>query len=247
MSLSLFRRIVLAAACAGLAAGAALTAIQTVKVLPLIAAAERYESGGADAHAHGPEEAAEASGHAHNGGAPRLALALGANVVAGVAFALLLVAALSFAAPADWRKGLAWGAAGFVAFSLAPAAGLPPKLPGMAATDLGDRQLWWAAAAAATAGGLALLAFASAAWTRAAAAALIALPHIVGAPGVGHDADGPLPAGLAASFVGATLAANLVFWLIVGGLGAWMFSRLEPDPAARGRSPGGFPGRSPDR
>lgn len=239
MSLSLFRRIVLAAACAGLAAGAALTAIQTVKVLPLIAVAERYESGGADAHAHGPEEAAEeeseAPGHAHNGGALRLTLTLGANVVAGVAFALLLVAALSFTAPTDWRKGLAWGAAGFVAFSLAPAAGLPPKLPGMTTAELGDRQLWWAATAAATAGGLALLAFASAAWTRPAAAALIALPHIVGAPGAGHDAGGALPAGLAASFVGATLAANLVFWLIVGGLGAWTFSRLKPDPAAPGR------------
>ena len=243
MSLSLFRRIVLAAACAGLAAGAALTAIQTVKVLPLIAAAERYEAGGAGAHAHGPEEAeegAEAAGdaHGHGGGAPRLALTLGANAVAGVAFALLLVAALSFAAPADWRKGLAWGAAGFVAFSLAPAAGLPPKLPGAAAADLADRQLWWAATAAATAGGLALLAFAAAAWTRAAAAALIALPHVVGAPGAGDAAGGPLPADLAASFVGASLAANLVFWLIVGGLGAWTFIRLEPDPAAHGRSPG---------
>lgn len=170
MSLSLFRRIVLAAACAGLAAGAALTAIQTLKVLPLIAAAERYEAGApaAPAHARGAEEdAAGGSAHAHGARAQRLALAFGANVVAGVAFALLLVAALSFAAPADWRKGLAWGAAGFVAFSLAPAAGLPPKLPGMTAAELGDRQLWWAATAAATAGGLALLAFASAAWARA--------------------------------------------------------------------------------
>ena len=238
MSLSLFRRIVLAAACAGLAAGAALTAIQTLKVLPLIAAAERYETGApaAPAHVHGAEEdAAGGRAHAHGGRAQRLALAFGTNIVAGVAFALLLVAALSFAAPADWRKGLAWGAAGFVAFSLAPAAGLPPKLPGMTAAELGDRQLWWAATAAATAGGLALLAFASAVWARAGGIALAALPHLLGAPRAGRGDGGAVPADLAASFVGATLAANLVFWLIVGGLGAWAFSRLEPGPAAPGR------------
>lgn len=214
------RRIVLAALCAGLAAGAALTAIQTVKVLPLIAAAETWEHGGAAAL-----------------GAERLSLALGMNVLAGVAFALLLVAALSLAPPGGWRRGVAWGAAGFVAFSLAPAMGLAPGLPGTAAAELGPRQLWWAGCAAATLGGIALFAFAPGAPARAGGIVLAALPHAVGAPGSdpGYDtiaAGGP-PAALAAAFVGASLAANLVFWLIVGGLGAWTFSRLGgPAPAA---------------
>ena len=218
------RRIVLAALCAGLAAGAALTAIQTVKVLPLIAAAETWEHGG--------------GGGAAAFGAERLSLALGMNVLAGVAFALLLVAALSLASPGGWRRGIAWGAAGFVAFSLAPAMGLAPGLPGTAAIELGARQLWWAGCAAATLGGIALFAFAPGAPARAGGVVLAALPHAIGAPGPGPDtvAEGGPPAALAAAFVGASLAANLVFWLIVGGLGAWAFSRLGgPAPAAPGR------------
>lgn len=221
------RRIVLAALCAGLAAGAALTAIQTVKVLPLIAAAETWE--------HGGEGAAPAAF-----GAERLSLALGTNVLAGVAFALLLVAALSLAPPGDWRRGVAWGAAGFVAFSLAPAMGLAPGLPGTASAELGPRQLWWAGCAAATLGGIALFAFAPGAPARAGGIVLAALPHAIGAPGSGPGfdtvAEGGPPAALAAAFVGASLAANLVFWLIVGGLGAWAFSRLGGTaPAAPGR------------
>jgi len=89
--LTLFRQILMAAVCAGIAAGVVLTAVQMFKVLPLIAA-------------------------------------------------------------------------GFVAFSLAPAAGLPLGLPGMAAAALEARQIWWVCTVAATAAGLALLAFPPAWW-----------------------------------------------------------------------------------
>lgn len=34
--------------------------------------------------------------------------------------------------------------AGFAAFTVAPALGLPPELPGMMAADLGPRQARWA-------------------------------------------------------------------------------------------------------
>ena len=234
MSLSAFRRIVFAAACAGLAAGLVLTALQAARVAPLIAAAETFEAGAGDRSGdHG------GGAHAHADGAGRLSLTLLANVLAGVAFALPLVAALSLAPPADWRRGLVWGGAGFVAFSLAPAAGLPPGLPGAAAADLGARQLWWAGCAAATAAGLALAVFGPALWARVCGAALALAPHAVGAPRpVGHEAHGGLPAELAAAFVGASLAASFVFWLVAGGVGAWAFSRLEAD-----RSEAAAPGR----
>ena len=213
-----FRRIVLAAACAGFAAGVVLTAVQAVEVLPLIAAAESFE---------GPS--------AHDHGAHRLAMTALVNILAGCAFALLLAAGVSLAPPADWRLGFAWGVAGFAAFSLAPAAGMPPTLPGSVSAALEARQLWWAGCAAATAGGLAAVVFASAPLARAAGAALIFLPHAVGAPGAssGDSPAGALPAELAASFVGASLAASFVFWLTLGGVGAWVFMR--PGWARNGR------------
>lgn len=222
-----FRRIVLAALCAGVAAGIVLTAVQAIKVLPLIAAAESFETGGHGAHD-------DNHGHAGGEGARRLVLTALVNVLAGCAFALLLTAGLSLAPPADWRLGFAWGVAGFAAFSLAPAAGLPPQLPGSLSAALEARQLWWAGCAAATAGGLASIVFGPALWGRVAGATLILLPHAAGAPRPGSDiAGGALPAELAASFVGASLAANFVFWLTVGGLGAWAFTRLEPSPPGR--------------
>ena len=119
-----FRRIVLAALCAGVAAGITLTAVQAIKVLPLVAAAENFEDDGHGAHDDGHRHAGG------EGGARRLVLTALVNALAGCAFALLLVAGLSLAPPADWRLGFAWGVAGFAAFSLAPAAGLPPQLPG---------------------------------------------------------------------------------------------------------------------
>ena len=214
-----FRRIVLAAACAGLAAGVVLTAVQAVEVLPLIAAAESFEGHGA-----------------HDHGAHRLAMTALVNILAGCAFALLLAAGVSVAPPADWRLGFAWGVAGFAAFSLAPAAGMPPTLPGSVSAALEARQLWWAGCAAATAGGLAAVVFASAPLARAAGAALILLPHALGAPrapGTPGAGGGALPAELAASFVGASLAASFVFWLTLGGVGAWVFMR--PGQARNGR------------
>ena len=222
-----FRRIVLAALCAGVAAGIALTAVQAIKVLPLVAAAENFEDDGHGAHGDGHR-------HAGGEGARRLVLTALVNALAGCAFALLLVAGLSLAPPADWRLGFAWGVAGFAAFSLAPAAGLPPQLPGSLSAALEARQLWWAGCAAATAGGLALIVFIPTLWARAAGVALILLPHAAGAPRPESDAHGgALPAELAASFVGAGLAANFVFWLTIGGLGAWAFVRLESPPPGR--------------
>lgn len=150
------------------------TAVQSVTVTPLILEAETYENaapGHAGAHAgnplllvHGGAETEAAESHHGAGWAPadgleRTFFTFLANLVAAVGFALLLCAAMALRGrPVDARIGLVWGLAGFAAFSLAPALGLPPEVPGAAAGDLTARQTWWAATAAATAGGLALIA-----------------------------------------------------------------------------------------
>lgn len=206
-------RVVLAVLLAGIAAGLVMGVIQHFKVTPLIVAAESYEL---------PALAAEAGGHSHEAGwtpaqgFERSFYTMVSTMMAGAAWAAALAGiSLLSGAAITRRSGLVWGLAGFVAASLAPAAGLPPELPGMPAADLGARQLWWTATILATAGGLWLIAFRHEWWAKAVAVILIALPHVIGAPRPA-TLDSAVPAPLAATFVATTLAANAVFWVLIG-------------------------------
>jgi cobalt transporter subunit CbtA len=117
----------------------------------------------------------------------------------------------------DPMTGLAFGAAAFAAFGLAPALGLPPELPGTAAAALGARQAWWAATAAATLAGLAMFFGCRRPWLRAAGLLLLTLPHLAGAP---HPEvpSALAPEALQREFVVASLTASAVFWIALGGL-----------------------------
>jgi cobalt transporter subunit CbtA len=220
----MFGRIVFAAVLAGLAAGLVLTAIQAYAVIPLILEAETYEDQGPATDDHG-HESEDSGTWAPADGGERLIFTLATNVIAGIAFALLLTAAMALAGTSDWRRGVIWGLAGFATFNLAPAFGLPPELPGMAAGELGARQIWWAGTAASTAAGLALLLLVPRIALRALGAVLIVVPHVIGAPHPDGAAASAVPAELAASFVSTTLVANLLFWLVIGAASAWAFSR----------------------
>lgn len=212
------RRMLLVGALAGLVAGAVVTAAQWVDVVPLILEAETYEQAAATGDAeHEPWVPAD--------GPERILYTLLANVLTGVGFGLLLAAALSLTGEGGWRRGLYWGAAGFVAFSLAPSLGLPPELPGAEAAPLLDRQLWWVFAAASTGGGLALMFLVRHAAAATAAVGLLALPHIVGAPQ--PDAHGALaPETLAREFVVAVTVSNFLFWTALGSAAGFFYRRL---------------------
>ena len=130
----MFRQIVFAAVLAGLIAGAFVTALQYVGVVPLILAAETYETGGT--HEHGAAPAgAEDEDHAWAPapGVERGLYTLATNILMAVGFALLLAAGFALTGHNGWRTGLCWGLAGYVAFTLAPAIGLPPEIPGAGA------------------------------------------------------------------------------------------------------------------
>ncbi|WP_255014474.1 CbtA family protein [Roseovarius sp. M141] len=62
-------------------------------------------------------------------------------------YGLLLLAMMSVAegrgAQIDGRMGMIWGIAGFVTFHPAPAFTLAPEVPGVAAAEVGARQVWW--------------------------------------------------------------------------------------------------------
>ena len=147
--MKLFQRILFAAVLAGLAAGLGMSALHQWKVVPLIHIAESYEAS-APAHEHA-DAATAADGQVHDAAAwapadgfERTAYTLLANVLASIGFALLLGAlSVLWGIEITARNGVLWGLGGFLAFQLAPAVGLPPELPGMAAAELGARQLWW--------------------------------------------------------------------------------------------------------
>ncbi|WAJ26327.1 CbtA family protein [Antarcticirhabdus aurantiaca] len=245
--MTIFRNAVFLAALAGLVAGLALALLQTFTTVPLILQAETYETSapapaadhshaaGTPAHDHAaPAEDA----HGHDGWMPadgfeRFAFTLGANIVSGIGFALLLVT-LSEASGgiASWRQGLLWGLGGFAAFTLAPGLGLPPELPGMPAADLVARQVWWLGAVVATGAGLWLLALARSPLASLAGVALLVAPHLVGAPQpVSHETA--VPAGLHHDFVVAVTVTNLLFWLVLGAAAGALRSRLDMGAAPR--------------
>jgi cobalt transporter subunit CbtA len=226
-----FRNIVLLAAIAGVLAGLGMTVAQQLTTVPLILKAEVYEEQGAATPTHDHDAAAQASVHDHgdegwqpSDGFERTAFTLLANVVTGVGFALLLIAASElFGGITDWRQGVFWGLAGFAVFTLAPGLGLPPELPAMPAAELGPRQLWWVATALSTATALGLLFYGRSVWAILAAIALLVAPHLIGAPQPPSFAT-PIPEGLHHSFVVAVVLTTLLFWVLLGGL-AGLFRR----------------------
>jgi len=234
--MALFRNVVFVAALSGLLAGLVLAALQSFATVPLILEAEAFENAGMPVHDHGgPSEAAagiaphehEPGAAAHDDGegawAPadgfeRFAFSGAVNVASGIGFALLLVVASELAGGmAGWRQGIMWGLAGFAVFTLAPGLGLPPELPAMPAAELVGRQAWWLATVVATAAGLALIALRGGfAWSLA-GLALIAAPHLVGAPQPPIH-DSPVPADLHRQFVIAATLTSLIFWVVLGAV-----------------------------
>jgi cobalt transporter subunit CbtA len=216
-----FRRLIWSGALAGLLAGLVITAVQTVTLYPLLRTAEQYESAAPQLHDHAHEPAWEPAA-----GLERLGFSTLTNIVVGAGFGLLLAGLFGLRdRPVGARWGGVWGAAGFLCFALAPGLGLPPALPGAAEAELAARQLWWVLTASSTAAGLAAFVFGGWRW-RVVGIALLALPHLVGAP---HPdaADGAVPAALAQRFVILSLATSALFWVLLGTSAGWLYDALK--------------------
>ena len=218
------------------------TLVQAVTVTPLILEAERYEQATPSLHSHSSAVATprllvrddDAAAHgdramwAPEDGMARLFYTFLANLVIGAGFGLVLVAGMALRGrPVDTRTGLIWGLAGFAAFTLAPALGLPPEVPGAAAADLTARQVWWASTVAATAAGLALLAFAENFALKALGIIALVAPHVIGAPHPEPGIHGSVPPELAAHFVVRTLATAALFWAVLGATCGTLWRRFR--------------------
>ena len=228
--MSVFRSIVFSAALSGLVVGAAVTGIQHLGTVPLILKGEVYEEEAKAAGAKAPVANATAVAIAENSheaeawepheGLERNAYTAAANILTGIGFALLLGGFFALRRkPVSAREGLFWGLAGFTVFTLAPGLGLPPELPGIPAAPVEQRQLWWIATAAATGTGLYLLIFQRAVWAGILAIALIAAPHVIGAPQLA-EMHTNVPEALSRQFVAAVTVTSLIFWALLGPLTA---------------------------
>lgn len=231
-----FRSIVFSAALAGLIVGVIISVAQFFGTVPLIQQSEVYERKAAArpaAHDHAPPTNDLDKRHYHESewepeeGFQRNAFTVGANILTAIGFALLLTGVYAIRGRhVTWREGLLWGLAGFVVFTAAPGLGLPPELPGMPVADLTARQTWWIATAAATAAGLCLLALRRAAWSAVLGLALIALPHLIGAP-VAPESHSAIPAALSHRFIIVVTLTSLLFWALLGIATSLAFERIS--------------------
>lgn len=221
----MFARIATSALFAGFAAGLIAALLQLVFVQPVLLHAELYE-GGDLVHFGG----AAVPAHQDLGGIDALRDGLSVLFTALIytGYALLLVAAMAIAEDRGHsvtaRSGLLWGLAGYIAVHLAPAASLPPEVPGVAAADVGLRQVWWFATVAATGTGIALIAFGRNWLAWGAAGALLLAPHLVGAPHPDSFA-GTVPPELAGMFAGRALGVGLAAWVILGAFAGYFWQR----------------------
>src|ERR1700761_8721280 len=253
-----FRSIVFASVISGFIVGLLVTVLQQFGTVPLILKAEVFEKA-ADSHqtAESPPAAAghdhadhDHAGHEHEhaaeawepkDGFERNAYTAAANVLTGIGFALLLAGFFSVQSgttgeSVSWHQGLMWGLAGFAVFTIAPGLGLPPELPGVPAAPLLSRQIWWVIAASATAAGLGLIFFRRSVPAAIAGLALIALPHLIGAPELEH-VDTNVPSSLSHQFVVAVTLTSLVFWFTLGGLTSAVFAWFDRESLAQHRRP----------
>jgi cobalt transporter subunit CbtA len=223
---------------AGALAGLVVALLQFWLIQPLITEAERYETGELALpltqtldQPDTPTPTQHVDAQINGTDLPRAGLTVLFLTVTWCGFGLLAGAAMSAAQMSEKvRPFSAIGIAmsGFAVASVAPALGLPPELPGMPAADLDARQLWWIATFVATAAGLAL-AFRFESWAvRAAAIAVIALPHVVGAP-TSPVAAPMIPPDLAALYVARVMGVSFLGWLVLGA----SLERLLAGPLGR--------------
>jgi cobalt transporter subunit CbtA len=247
--MSVFRNIVVSALFAGMLAGVVSAGMHLFLTAPLILKAEVFESGPdqEETHQHSHQHTGDQQ-HEHSrpsdassdvigpGGDPyRNPLTVLAMVLANFGFALVIASAAEISGGIQtWRKGLLWGLAGYVVFSLAPGLGLPPELPSMPAADLGIRQLWWVSTAICAALAITIVARRRDAFGAVVGLAIFVVPFLLGAPEP-LDHQSPIPASLYKEFVFTTSVIGLVTWLTLGGLLGWIQPKLSR--AAISRNP----------
>ena len=222
----MFTRLLTSALFAGAAAGLIIALLQLFFVQPVLLHAELYE-GGELVH-FGSDSNVTATPELPGFDAVRDGLSIVFTMLIYSGYAMVLVALMSLAetrgAAINARTGLIWGVAGFVAVHLAPGFTLAPEVPGVAAADVYERQVWWFATVLAAAIAMWLIAFSRnwAGWG--AAVVLLLAPHVIGAPEP-EVFTGPVPTEIGALFASRALGIGLAAWVMLGAFAGFFWSR----------------------
>lgn len=229
----MFSKFVTSALFAGAVAGLIAGLLQLVFVQPVLLHAELYESGEL---LHFGADPVTARPVLPGFDAVRDGLSLIFTMLTYTGYALILLALMSLAegrgARIDGRTGLMWGIAGFVTFHFAPAFTLAPEVPGVAAADVGARQVWWFATVAAAGIAVWLIAFTRSWALGVVAVVLLAAPHLIGAPEP-DSFSGPVPPEIAALFAARALGVGMVAWVLLGVFAGYFWQREEVHEAER--------------
>jgi cobalt transporter subunit CbtA len=223
-------RILVSGLFAGAAAGLIAALLQLYFVQPVLLHAELYESGELVHFGAGA-----VSAHQDVGGfdAVRDGLSIVFTMLTYTGYAFILIAAMAIAemrgASVNGRSGLIWGLAGFVAFHFAPGFTLAPEVPGVAAADVGARQIWWWTTVATAAAGLWLIAFGRNWLAWGTAAVLLLVPHAIGAPEP-EAFTGPVPTEIGALFASRALGVGMAAWLLLGCFAGYFWQREGARP-----------------
>lgn len=226
----MLRQILTSAVFAGVSAGVLAALLQLWLVVPLIMEAELFEAGqrvhfGADGSAQSDR------------GAPsvwddplRHIYTIGFSVVTFSAYAFFMVAGFAMAVRAGHeitpRRGVIWGLCGAIAVVIAPAAGMPPELPGAIGAEVARRQMWYLSCVALTLIGLIQIGFGMRKRYLITAPIFLLLPHLIGAPHL--DAYfGVAPSELASDFVARVLGVAMMSWVLLGLFAALIWTRSE--------------------
>ncbi len=206
----LFAIALLAGTITGLATGL----MQELTINPLIVMAEAYESGAVAPGDLGPEVAPFQAEWT------RIVTNIATNMIFGFGGALVLGGVMVMIGKTRLKYGFLIGISAFVIFALAPSLGLPPRPPAYPEADLFTRQIWWIATAACTAVGLGMMFLVRGIWAIVAGIALLAIPHIWGAPLV-DESGAILPLSLVQQFSLWSLFITGFFWISLGCLSGY--------------------------
>lgn len=250
--MALFQRLIWSALFVAVLVGSGQCALQQWQAVPIIQAAEVFESQKAEpaapavAHDHDHHHDEDEHAWAPADGLERTAWTWVANVLHAFSLALLVFAVMGLwvwrqgVSLAPLRLGMVIAAIGWISLHLWPSLGLPAEVPGMDAAPLGSRQSWWVLAAACSGLACAGISLLRTPWRWPAAVALLALPFALGAP---HLAGDPL-AGFGASaqaslrhlneqFRWVTAWMSIALWASLGLTCGLAFARwLQPTLAA---------------
>lgn len=233
---TMFSRILTSALFAGAAAGLIAALLQLVFVQPVLLHAELYESGelvhfGGEAVSAHPDLPGMFAEPLRDG------LSIIFTMLTYTGYALVMVALMMLAESRGHevtaRAGILWGIAGFITVHFAPGLSLAPEVPGVAAADVGPRQIWWTATVATAGAAMWLIAFGGNLVSYVIAALLLMAPHLIGAPEPDTFA-GPVPTEIGALFAARAFGIGMAAWVLLGAFAGhfWQTEGARSEAAA---------------